>query len=881
MSVLRRVRAFAGQLLLLAVLAGLTAFLVAGPVRLANGRTDDGLRGDIGRLAYTSRDLTLSAIQRDYEPSRAAGAGELAALRQKLPAPLTGMIGGSWYIAESGRASVVPAGTTAGSCPNAATIRYEPAAAAAITMVAGRQPDTTRIPEVMLGEHEAQALRIRLGDRLDLTSRWGTGRVQVVGLYRANDPADPIWDDLKLVPNVACPDPRDGTRSLAVLLGDQTAAAEAGNLVGDFGDRWRFRLDERRITADRVDALASAVARLRHNPPPETTLQSSLDSTLAAFDRQVRAVRALLAVVQAGILATAAGLILLAARLMAGRRRAEFALIRARGGAVHTVAGRTVLETLVVVPAAVALGWLGGALVSGRPDPAEPYLVVAVLLVGLLAAPAYAAFDARRPSFSGHRGDVAALRPPTRRLTAEGFLVLLAVGGILLLRRRGLDAGAGVDPYLIGTPVLLALAASVVALRLVPFPLRWAGRIAARARGAIAFLGLSGAGRAPMHSGPLAVLVVAIATGLFTGTVTSTVGGARDRAADLSVPADALVTGFAFTPDTAARLAALPHVTRVTPVLLAPGTTIHGDTSPMILQGQAMVVDAAAAGLDLPAALVAAKPGTAAIPVAVSPHLAERIGTAGSVDVQGRRYRYAVAAIVATVPGLGTDTQDFMVLPEQAMPIPDFAPIVPNRLLVDGAGLDVARLRDTADAGQVDQLRKVTGRAVQAWELAVPATVTTRTAYRRSLEQRGVDGALSFTFTAGMVAAAALSLTAVALAVLTGAPARGRTLSRLRTMGLSRRQGRRLLVFELVPLVAVAVLAGGLAGFTLPALIGPALGLDGFTAGVTAGISLDPWFAGGVLALAVVAVIAALAVENVANRRLRVGSVLRLGEEQS
>ena len=49
---------------------------------------------------------------------------------------------------------------------------------------------------------------------------------------------------------------------------------------------------------------------------------------------------------------------------------------------------------------------------------------------------------------------------------------------------------------------------------------------------------------------------------------------------------------------------------------------------------------------------------------------------------------------------------------------------------------------------------------------------------------------------------------AVAFAVLAGARARARVLSRLRTMGLSRRQARRLLVFELVPLVTVAVLAG-------------------------------------------------------------------------
>jgi putative ABC transport system permease protein len=98
-------------------------------------------------------------------------------------------------------------------------------------------------------------------------------------------------------------------------------------------------------------------------------------------------------------------------------------------------------------------------------------------------------------------------------------------------------------------------------------------------------------------------------------------------------------------------------------------------------------------------------------------------------------------------------------------------------------------------------------------------------------------------------------------------------------MGLSAGQGRRLLVLELVPMIGVAVLAGGLAGIALPALLGPALGLSGFTAGVSARTHLDPLLAGGVLIAAVLAVAAALTVETVLNRRLRLGVVLRLGEE--
>ncbi|GAA2871421.1 membrane protein [Actinoplanes cyaneus] len=883
MTVLRRVRAFLGQLLLLAVLAGLTAFLVTGPARLANGRTDDGLRGDLRKLAATNRDLTFSGFHVNGEVSAAIEAGRLEEIQQQLPAPLPGLIGGAWYIAESGQNSIVPAGAATQSCPNLAVLRYEPATTEAFRIVGGRAAASRSTTEVVIGQDAAQMLGLEVGDGLEMGARYGSAPLRVVGVFAPVNPDDPIWSD-QMPHRAECPSPLDGLRQQAVLLTDQAGARLAGNRMNDLTDRWRYRLDENRITADQVDGMTRAVATIRRTPPDRTSIQSSVDSTLADFDRQVGAVRALLAVVQAGILATAAGLILLAARLMTDRRRAEFALLRARGGTVGAVAGRTLLEVLVVVPIAVAAGWIGGTLAPGRADDTEPLLLAAVAVIALLAAPISAALVARRPSFSGHRSDVVALRPSLRRITAEGLLVLLAAGGIYLVRLRGLDAGAGVDPYLVAAPVLLALAASVVALRGVPFPLRWAGDLAARARGAIAFLGLSGAGRAPLHSGPLAVLVVAIATGLFTGTVTSTVGTARDRAANLAVPADAVVRGFYFSPETAPRIAALPHVTKVVPMLLASGATIHGDTAAAILQGQVMVVDASSAGLDLPAALTGARRSDGPAPAVVSPHLAAQVGTAGTAgtaEVMGRTYRFTVAQVSEVTPGLPAGTTDFIVLPQQALAVPDYQPIQPNRILIDGHGFDAGQVRAIADAGQREQLQRTTGKTVTDAQLAVPATVVTWDSYRESLEQRGVDGALSFTFVTGMVAAAVLSLMAVALAVLTGAPARGRTLSRLRTMGLSPGQGRRLLVFELVPLIAVAVIAGGLAGFALPLLIGPALGLSGFTAGVAAGVSLDPWFAGGVLALAVLAVVAALAVENVANRRLRLGTVLRLGEEQS
>ena len=930
---LRRVRAYAGQLGLLAALVMLGVFVASGPPRVANDRTDAGLRADLGALGYSARDLTFSRAPGSFEVEPGGDrAGELDQIRDGLPAPLPALIGDSWYAAEVGPAAATRNGGKLSACPPLAAVRRQTGADEATRMVGGRRPASSgATTEAVVGVAESTALGWRIGDRITVHERFGTAEVRIVGVFEPVDAAAPIWDDMRLA-RVACPSPDDDATFRVTLLTDPAGARIAG-AGAELIHRWRYRLDERRITADRIGDLTVAVAAARRQPPTRTNLLSSVDTTLADFDRRLRGVRAVLAVIQAGILATVAGLILLAARLAVDRRRAEYALIRARGGAVRTVAARAAGESLLVAVPAGAAGWLAGAVTGGRADRTEPLLVLGVLLLGALAPVAYAAAGARRPDFTGHRRDLVTDRPTPRRITAEVFVVALAAGGAFLVRRRGLATGSttgsgggggvGVDPYLVAVPVLLALAASLLALRLMPLPLRWAGRLAGRARGAVAFLGLSGAGRgAPLRSGPLAVLVVAIATGIFSSTVTTTIAHARDRTADLAVPADALVTGFSFAPGTERGIAAVPGVTRATPVLLESAAAVRSAASPMIVQAQAMVVDARTPGLGLPAALTRAVPtpaasdpapsgrrlsgpaasrpaasgpaasgraagaGSGQVPVLVSPRLARRVGDAGQVDVQGRRYRFRVAAVAENAPVLGTGLRDFLVLPQQAMAIPDFQPIVPNRILVSGARFDPAAIRAAADAGQRQQALDAIGQAAQDRDLPMPATVTTRSAYRAGLDGRGVDGVLSFTFAAGIGAAAGLALLAVALTVLAGAPARGRTLSRLRTMGLSAGQGRRLLIYELVPSLGVAVLVGGLVGLALPVLIGPALGLDAISsgefgaAGTPARLSVDPLLAAVVLVIAVLAVAAALVVEDVANRRLRLGTVLRLGEEQ-
>ncbi|MEU4422197.1 FtsX-like permease family protein [Actinoplanes sp. NPDC024001] len=839
-AVLRRMRANAGHLGLLAVLALAAALVFTALPRAANGFTDRGLRDEAAAVPYLSRDLIYRAVAGESTPE--AAAGRLSTLERGLPAPLPELVRDRWFAAKIGPEEIEPAGPPpfAGSCRPEVQVRYQSGYESAVRLISGRLPRPGTVTEVLA---DASA-RLRPGSSLRLTSDRGTAPITVVGVFAPRDPAAAYWDGLATVP-VACPDPREATTSRLFLLTDASGVARAGRATGLLDYEWRYHLAAGRLRAADLPAITGAVAAARRAAPAgQVALATTADDVLAGFDRRLQGVRALLAVVRAGLAATLLGLIVLAAAVMTDRRRPEFALLRARGAGNRAIVARTLGETAVVVPAAVLAGWALAQLVPGRPDPADGVLLALAGLVALLAAPLLAVAGS---GTAGRR---------VWRLTAEAFVVLLAVLGVTLVRRRGLAPSDSVDLYLVSVPVLLGVSAALVAVRLLPWPLQLFGRLAARARGAVPFLGLARAGRgARLHAGPLAVLVVAVVTGVFLAAVSATVSDARDRATDREVAADARVDGFAFAPDTGRLLAAVPGVDAVAPVVLEPGAALTS-ASGRRTQAQVLVTTGLAGDRTGPA------------PAVVSPEIAAEVGAGGTVELQGRRYQFRVARVADGLPTLQTGARRFVALPWQSLPVPEFQPLVPNRFLVSGDGFDPQALRAAGDEGQRANLSRVLGQPVEVAALPHRATVTTWAQHRAALGRGGVNGVLDFTYAAGTAGAALLALLAVVLIVLADAPARIRALSRLHTMGLSLRQGRGLLLYEVVPPVAVAFATGALVGVLLPDLLGPALGLGEFSAGIAGRTSVGPWLPAAALLLVAAALTAAVAVESVHSRRM-------------
>ena len=168
--------------------------------------------------------------------------------------------------------------------------------------------------------------------------------------------------------------------------------------------------------------------------------------------------------------------LLLAARMIAMRRSAELTMRRARGASVRQIAAVVGGGAAVAcVPgrrprrarrgAARPQGGTGaGGGTSRRLAPADSGAARRDLRPGrhrgLAAAAAPAA--ARRPA------------PPARRarLVAEATAVAAAVAGIVVFRQQGTQPGSGVNLYTSAAPVLVAVPAVIVVLRVYPVVLR-------------------------------------------------------------------------------------------------------------------------------------------------------------------------------------------------------------------------------------------------------------------------------------------------------------------------------------------------------------------------------------------------------------------------
>ncbi|PIM72597.1 hypothetical protein CTU88_10670 [Streptomyces sp. JV178] len=851
-----RLRAFAGTSVALALLVAVTAALAAAYPRAVDRYGDAGLRRAIeqARPDRTSVQIQaappwMASLQQMESLLRAA---PLAKARTEVLAAAEAPLVPDRAQSSYGVRTTVPLETSEPwlaqpvGLPAQVVLAAQQDLASHSRLSAGRLPRTTGEPvtaatesvEAAVTADTARTLNIKVGSVIRVP---GSGRgplaVRITGIVVPRSPDGAYWSALPVLRTPALSRQPGSQLSEVFWLGGLLLAPDAGPaLLGTPGrpDRyWNVAPDVATLRGHDLDRLASAVANLESGPgvqrlrvavDDELEAQTNLDEVLADHARLRSGIEPLLVLAAVGTGSLAVIVLAMAGGVAADRRRAELALLRARGASLPGLAARLLAETAAMAVPAGALGLTAALLLlpDARTAPAVT-AALAVTLLACLALPLRAVAAHRTVRMHDDREDLTATRPSRRRTVVEATVLVIAAGAVAALRRQG----SGSTGLVAAAPLLTGVVAALLLARLHPLPLRALSKAAARLRGLVIPLSLAQVARAPGFAVlPLLALLSALTTAAFGGSVLAGVTAARDQAALLDVGADGRVettTGRLpkALPD---RVRGLPGVRDVTAASVTREAKPQQSGQPVPLAG----VDPAAyarlshhTGLGSFDAASLRSEGEAdakgrgegekagagggadrPLPALASPRVAEEYGTDPYVVLlpDGTSVTVQVVLVREHTPAVIGD--DFLIVDRAALPR---AAAHATTLLLTGDSLNGRALRSAADG---------TGASVRL---------------RAEERARHVDSPLQSgaerLYVVAVAAGAGYAVLALLLTVLRTAPERRALLARLRTMGMSRSQGRRLLILMALPQAFLAAAGGVLTGWAGIHLLSPGIDL--------------------------------------------------------
>lgn len=595
------------------------------------------------------------------------------------------------------------------------------------------------------------------------------------------------------------------------------------------------------------------------------TFGAEVIPVLERLAEEQRTTASVFAVLASGPAGVAAAVLALAARLVVTRRSSSLGLALARGASYAQLRVLVLVEGLVVGLPAAALGWWLAGLVRDNRTGVGEYVLAGI--VGLVPAAALV-LSVGSVRFLERRADLG-IRSGSR-LRWIGELAVIALAGVAvwqLLGRAGArtDSTQALDPLLVATPVLVAVAAALVTLRVYPIPLSGVVAALKRGRGLTGFLGAARSVRDP--SGgllPALAVVLGFSVAVFSLVTSSTVTRGAETAAWEATGADVRVTGPTADDTLVEQLRSVPGVAQVgRATVLSYNVNLTGALRADGLR--VVVVDASlrevqqAAGqiTPLPAELVAAE---APVPVLTGGSAPQGTGLA---EVSGAG-QVRVVGHVDLVPGL-TTPYPFLVVTAEGW----------ERLgnTVQPGNLALVSVEDGVDRAEVSDAVLET--------LGGFALVETPDAELDIYRSSPVTAGLTQASITAVALATALTGLALVLVQLITAPGRARLIAVLRTLGLAPRQGRALSLWELAPLVLAAAVVGGLVGVLVPWLLSRALDLRSMTGGTRQpDLTVDPLLLGGVTAAMLLVLLATSLVAAGLAARSDIATQLRSGEER-
>jgi len=439
----------------------------------------------------------------------------------------------------------------------------------------------------------AALLHVRVGDVLRMRDRVTQSYVRfvVTGLYRPRQVSSPYWNLSEIAPSGS------STAGGFTTFGPLTVQASA--LAGSFPvnqGSWLAEPQTASIPASQLTTVAANVTGLRAalqdaQQLPALALSTSLPAVLDGTASDLDVARSLLAICAVLLFLLAGAALLAAARLLAGQRESESAMLTARGANRWQLVQMTAAEAIPLCVLSVAAGGVLGILlarlvVSGGgvgPTAGAWLAAVAVALASSVIMLVPALSTVAPGAARARRGRQAALSGVSRA-GADLALVLLAVlAGWQLRHYSAVSAGAngnyGIDPVVVIAPALALAGGTVLALRLLPAGGRAGDRLAARGRRLTAALASWQISRQPIRQGGAALLIVlAVATAtLALAQRQSWTRSDHDQAA-FTAGADVRVdTSQPLSAAQAAGVVSLPGVQHATPVASFPQTVTNGE----------------------------------------------------------------------------------------------------------------------------------------------------------------------------------------------------------------------------------------------------------------------------------------------------------------
>lgn len=730
--------------------------------------------------------------------------------------------------------------------------------------------------EIVLSAETASELEWSLGTARETQGFRGVLTLELVGIFEPVDADAAYWQH---VPSVLEPNIFDDGNAPRVVTG--TGFAHPASLAATLsGTRvatttvW-FPFDEGAVKAGDAEQVAAALRQLTAVSHPiadpdagagvssvrfTADVAGAIDAALA----QEAATAGVAAMIASGPIGVAAAVLVLGCRLVFERRRSSLRLLSARGASHVQLRMLLALDGLLagLLPAiagSAAAVALTVPAIGTVPAPGVILLAVAIGLLppAVLAALAPAAAERRA------RTDLGAPGTRLRAILEAAVLALAALAlGLLLLR----GVGNGADALTAATPLLLALVACLVTLRLYPVPIH---ALLARARMSRTLGGFLGAARALREPAiglvPVLALVVGVSVAVSSAVLLSSLQAGIVQSAGAQIGADLRVAGGLLTRDQLDRVRDVDGVAAATGISGAEPVTLEigGEpeaTSVFVVEA-AELRDVQGDGPGMLPRGVSLEPDPRAMPVVVSRALANEID--GDAELQVGSLPARVVGVLDGPAPIGARASWLAIDSSYAAQVAGRDP---------GDRTLLIRLAGDADPDAVTAgVRDVVGPTLRLDSAAE---------IRQDIEASPAVSGMRVALALATGIAAVLGALAVAMTLTLAAAPRGRVLALLRTLGAPMRVGRILAAWEVGPPALAAVVAGTLFGAMVPLVVLAGVDLRPFTgSSAQPAYAVDPVILGVALAAFAVLVGGATVIALVISRRARAARVLRTVEE--